>query len=55
MLLTWHNVTYYYQHLMAGMRDAIAASSFAAFTQAFAENYYRGDAESPVACASADE
>ncbi len=30
MLLTWHNVAYY-QHLMAGMREAIAAGSFAAF------------------------
>ena len=30
MLLSWHNVAYY-QHLMAGMRQAIVASAFARF------------------------
>ena len=35
MLLSWHNVAYY-QHLMAGMRAAIAAGAFAAFAEAFA-------------------
>jgi queuine tRNA-ribosyltransferase len=42
ILLTWHNLTYY-QDLMAGMRDAIAASKFADFAAAFAEQQALGD------------
>ena len=34
MLLTWHNL-HYYQELMAGMRAAIAAGTFADFVAAF--------------------
>jgi queuine tRNA-ribosyltransferase len=34
MLLTWHNLAYY-QALMAGMRRAIAAGTFAEFARAF--------------------
>ena len=34
MLLSWHNVAYY-QHLMAGMRQAIVASAFALSRRAF--------------------
>ncbi|GJL94498.1 MAG: queuine tRNA-ribosyltransferase [Hyphococcus sp.] len=34
MLLTWHNLQYY-QGLMAGMRDAIAAGRFGAFVEDF--------------------
>jgi queuine tRNA-ribosyltransferase len=33
-LLTWHNLQYY-QHLMAGLRDAIAKGSLAAFVARF--------------------
>jgi queuine tRNA-ribosyltransferase len=47
MLLTWHNVAYY-QYLMARMREAIAARSFAAFTQAFVRDYARADIEHRV-------
>ncbi len=35
MLLSWHNVAYY-QHLMAQIRDAIAAGTFAQFQKDFA-------------------
>jgi queuine tRNA-ribosyltransferase len=42
MLLTWHNVAYY-QHLMARMREAIAAGAFAAFAAAVARDYTIGD------------
>ena len=38
MLLTEHNLTFY-QQLMAGMRDAIAAGSFAAFAADFRAGY----------------
>jgi queuine tRNA-ribosyltransferase len=38
MLLTEHNLTFY-QQLMAGMRDAIAAGSFAVFTSDFRRGY----------------
>ena len=34
MLLTWHNL-HYYQQLMQGMRDAIAAGRFSVFVQDF--------------------
>ncbi len=44
MLLTWHNLTYY-QDLMAGMRDAIAAGEFARFTREFDEARAEGDIE----------
>ncbi len=44
MLLTWHNL-YYYQHLMARMREAIAERRFAAFAAAFAAEQARGDIE----------
>ncbi|WP_095589567.1 tRNA guanosine(34) transglycosylase Tgt [Actibacterium ureilyticum] len=42
MLLTWHNL-HYYQELMQGMRDAIAAGSFAAFQADFHAQRARGD------------
>lgn len=41
VLLTWHNLAYY-QALMAGMRQAIAARSFAQFADAFAEDQAAG-------------
>ena len=44
MLLSWHNVAYY-QHLMAGMRRAIVAGTFAAFAEGFLHEYARGDIE----------
>ena len=44
MLLTWHNLQYY-QDLMQGIRDAIAASEFATFCADFAANQARGDIE----------
>jgi queuine tRNA-ribosyltransferase len=44
MLLSWHNVAYY-QHLMAGMRQAIVASAFAAFAEGFSREYAQGDIE----------
>ena len=44
MLLSWHNVAYY-QHLMAGMRQAIVASAFAAFAEGFSREYAQGDVE----------
>ena len=42
MLLTWHNLQYY-QDLMAGMRDAIAAGAFDAFEQQFHADRADGD------------
>lgn len=42
MLLTWHNL-HYYQDLMQGMRDAIAAGSFAAFEADFHAQRAAGD------------
>jgi len=42
ILLTWHNLTYY-QDLMAGMRQAIAAGRLADFAAAFHEEQARGD------------
>jgi queuine tRNA-ribosyltransferase len=44
MLLTWHNL-HYYQELMQGMRDAIAADCFAAFEAAFHAKRAEGDIE----------
>ena len=42
MLLTWHNL-HYYQDLMAGMRQAIAARAFDAFAATFAAEQAAGD------------
>lgn len=42
MLLTWHNL-HYYQELMQGMRDAIAAGRFAAFEADFHAQRSEGD------------
>ena len=47
MLLTWHNVAYY-QHLMARMREAIAAGAFAAFAADIARDYARAATSSRV-------
>ena len=44
MLLTWHNL-HYYQELMAGLRDAIAAGRLAAFVAAFHAARAEGDIE----------
>ena len=44
MLLTWHNL-HYYQDLMAGVRAAIAAGTFAHFEAAFHETRTGGDIE----------
>jgi queuine tRNA-ribosyltransferase len=44
MLLSWHNIQYY-QDLMAGMRAAIEAGSFAAFEADFHAGQARGDIE----------
>ena len=44
MLLSWHNIQYY-QDLMAGMRAAIEAGSFAAFEADFLDSQARGDIE----------
>jgi queuine tRNA-ribosyltransferase len=44
MLLTWHNL-HYYQELMAGMREAIAAGRFAAFMAGFEVLRAEGDIE----------
>ncbi len=44
MLLTWHNLTYF-QDIMQGMRDAIAAGSFAAWEASFHEGRAQGDIE----------
>jgi queuine tRNA-ribosyltransferase len=40
MLMTQHNI-HFYQALMQGMRDAIAAGQFTAFTAAFRRDYQR--------------
>ena len=42
MLLTWHNL-HYYQEIMAGMRDAIASGSFAAWHADFHTRREQGD------------
>jgi queuine tRNA-ribosyltransferase len=42
MLLTWHNLTYF-QDIMAGMRDAIASQSFAAWEADFHAGRAQGD------------
>ena len=42
MLLTWHNLTYF-QDIMAGMRDAIAAGTFAAWEADFHAGRAQGD------------
>ena len=42
MLLTWHNL-HYYQELMQGMRDAIAAGRFEAFQRDFHARRAEGD------------
>lgn len=44
MLLTWHNL-HYFQELMQGMRDAIAASRFADFEADFHAQRAEGDIE----------
>ena len=44
MLLTWHNL-HYYQELMRGMREAIAAGRFAAFEAEFEASRAQGDIE----------
>ncbi len=44
MLLSWHNIQYY-QDLMAGMRAAIVAGTFAAFEADFHAGQARGDIE----------
>jgi queuine tRNA-ribosyltransferase len=38
ILLTWHNLAFY-QNLMQGLRDAIAAGELAAFSEAFLRKY----------------
>jgi queuine tRNA-ribosyltransferase len=42
MLLTWANLAYY-QHLMAGMREAIAAGCFAEFAARTKADWAQGD------------
>ncbi len=42
MLLTWHNL-HYYQHLMQGLRDAIAAGQLAGFVADFHTKRAAGD------------
>ncbi|QUS35579.1 tRNA guanosine(34) transglycosylase Tgt [Falsirhodobacter algicola] len=42
MLLTWHNL-HYYQELMQGLRDAIAAEALAAFVRDFHATRAEGD------------
>jgi queuine tRNA-ribosyltransferase len=44
MLLTWHNL-HYYQELMQGLRDAIAAGTFVQFVAAFHAKRAEGDIE----------
>lgn len=44
MLLTWHNLQYF-QDIMQGMRDAIAAGTFADWQKAFHEGRAQGDIE----------
>jgi len=42
MLLTWHNL-HYYQQLMQGLRDAVAATVLADFVAAFHARRSEGD------------
>jgi queuine tRNA-ribosyltransferase len=44
MLLTWHNLQYF-QDIMAGMREAIAAGTFEAWQKDFHEGRAQGDIE----------
>ena len=44
MLLTWSNLAYY-QSLMCGMRDAIAAKCFADFREATKAGWTKGEGE----------
>lgn len=44
MLLTWHNL-HYYQSLMRGLRDAIAAGTLDAFVAEFYAQWNQGDIE----------
>jgi len=44
MLLTWHNL-HYYQELMQGLRDAIAAGALSAFVAEFHAQRAQGDIE----------
>ena len=44
MLLTWHNL-HYYQVLMQGLRDAIAAGGLAGFVAGFHARRAEGDVE----------
>jgi len=44
MLLTWHNL-HYFQDIMAGMREAIAEGTFAAWQQGFHDGRAQGDLE----------
>ncbi len=44
MLMTWHNL-HYYQELMQGLRDAIAAGRLAAFVAGFHARRAQGDIE----------
>ena len=44
MLMTWHNL-HYYQELMAGMREAIAAGTFDSFESQFHAQRAQGDIE----------
>ncbi len=44
MLLTWHNL-HYFQDIMAGMREAIATGTFAAWQKQFHEMRAEGDIE----------
>lgn len=45
MLLTWHNLQFY-QDLMAGLREAIAAQKLTEFAAGFRETYALGDIDS---------
>jgi len=44
MLLTWHNL-HYFQDIMAGMRESIAAGTFEAWQKTFHETRAQGDIE----------
>ena len=44
MLMTWHNL-HYFQELMQGLRDAIAAGRLAAFVADFHAQRAEGDIE----------
>ena len=44
MLLTWHNL-HYFQEIMGGMREAIAAGTFEAWQRAFHDTRAQGDIE----------